>query len=101
MLVSPFYEERLYLIESTATQRQTKEPAPDEFLSDDEVDVTMDMLIAQARPDERVKLNALDREDRRALARTYRAQRRDMDPSPLAHDKPGARPFKVKQHKRA
>lgn len=27
MLVSPFYEERLYLIESTATQRQTKEPA--------------------------------------------------------------------------
>jgi hypothetical protein len=81
--------------------RQTTEPAPDDVLPDDDVDATMARLIDQARPDERAKLNALDDAGRRALVATYQSQNRDDEPSPLEPDKPGERPRKVKQPKRA
>lgn len=38
---------------------------------------------------------------RRALVATYHSQNLDDEPSPLEPDKPGERPRKVKQHKRA
>jgi hypothetical protein len=81
--------------------RQTTEPGPDQVLPDDDVDATMARLIDQARPDERAKLNALDDAGRRALVATYLSQNLDDEPSPLKPDKPGDRPGKVKQYKRA
>lgn len=81
--------------------RQTTEPAPENVLPDDDVDATMARLIDQAKPDERAKLNALDDAGRRALVATYQSQNLDDEPSPLKPDKPGERPRKVKQHKRA
>lgn len=81
--------------------RQTTEPAPDDVLPDDDVDATMARLIDQAMPDERAKLNALDDAGRRALVAAVQAHNLDDEPSPLESDKPGERPRKVKQHKRA
>jgi hypothetical protein len=81
--------------------RQTTEPAPDDVVSDDEVNATMARLIDQARPDERAKLNALDDAARRELARMVRSQTLNNEPSPLESDKPGERSRRVKQYKRA
>ncbi len=81
--------------------RQTTEPAPDDLLPDDDIQATMARLIDQAKPDERAKLNALDDAGRRALVATYQSQNLDDELSPLEPDKPGARPRKVLQHKRA
>lgn len=81
--------------------RQATEPAPDDVLPDDDVDATMARLIDQAKPAERAKLNALDDAGRRALVATCQSQNLDDEPSPLEPDKPGVRPRKVKQHKRA
>jgi hypothetical protein len=81
--------------------RQTTEPAPDDFLPDDDVDATMRWLIEQAKPDERAKLNVLDDAGRRALVAEFQAQNLDAEPSPLEPDNPSKRPWKVKEFKRA
>ena len=61
----------------------------------------MARLIDQARPDERAKLNALDNAGRRELVAMYQSQNLDDEPSPLARNKPGDWPLKVRQHKQA
>lgn len=81
--------------------RQTTEPAPDDVLPDDDVDAVMARLINHASPEDRAKLNALDDASRRELVATYHSHNLDNEPSPLEPDKPGERPRKVKQHKRA
>lgn len=80
---------------------RSTEPAPDDVLSDDDVDATMARLINQARPDERAQLNALDEAGRRALVAQCQSQMLDDEPSPLKPDTPGERPRKVMHHKRA
>jgi len=82
-------------------RRQTTEPAPDDVLSDDDVDATMARLIDKAKPTERAKLNALDDAGRRALVATCHAQNLDDEPSPLEPNQPGEPSRKVKHHKRA
>lgn len=79
--------------------RQTTEPDPSEVLPDDDVETVMAKLIDQAKPGEREKLNAMNAKERRALAKTYLEQARDVEPSPLDGDAPGRR-RQVKQHKR-
>jgi hypothetical protein len=80
--------------------RQSREQPPSEVLLDDEVDAVMNRLIKQAAPDELAKLNAMDRAGRRALAATYLAQTRDLEPNPLDPERPDERPRKVRHHKR-
>lgn len=80
---------------------QTKEPAPDDVLTDDDVDAVMARLIDQAKPDERAMLNAMNDAERRELVATCQAQNLDDEPSPLEPDKPGERSRLVRQHKLA
>jgi len=53
---------------------QTTEATPDDYLSDDDVDTAMALLIDQAAPEERARLNALDDAGRRALVAACEAQ---------------------------
>jgi len=84
----------------TAERQQTSEPAPDDVLPDDDVDVLMACLIDEAKPEERAILNALDHHGRRRMAVTYQSQCRDREPSPLVPNNPHQRTLNVKQHKR-
>jgi hypothetical protein len=81
--------------------RQTAEPAPDDFLPQDDVDATIARLIEHANADERAKLNALDDAGRRKLVATYHAHNMDEERSPMEPDKPGERVRKVTYRKRA
>lgn len=82
------------------TARQRTEAAPDDYLPDDEVDTVFAILLDKAKPTERAKLNALNDEGRRALAKAYQEQNYDHEPSTVIQDEPGGRPQRVKQHKR-
>ena len=74
--------------------RQSVEPDPADVLPTSEVDDVMAMLIQEAKPNERAKLNAMGPDERRKLAVAYRSQEKDSEPSPLTD---GLR--KVKAHK--
>ena len=52
-------------------------PGPADVLPDDDVDRIMARLIEQAKPEERARINGMDDNQRRELARTYLAQDRD------------------------
>lgn len=80
---------------------QSTELAPDSFLPDDDVDATMDRLIAQAKPAEREKLTALDSTGRRKMAALVLQHERDTEPSPLGTNQLGKGPPKPRQYKRA
>lgn len=79
---------------------QITERAPDDYLPNDDVDIAMDRLIQQARPEEQVKLNDLNNDERRELAAQYYAQNLDEEPSSVEPDMPSGSPRKVKQHRR-
>jgi hypothetical protein len=84
-----------------ANTRQTKEPAPDDVLLDEDMDATFAKLIDQAKPAHREQLNAMPHSQRRELVKAYLSQNLDDEPSPLDNRKPGERSRKVKQYKRA
>ena len=80
---------------------QTKEPAPDDYLPDDDMEIVLAELRDQVTPEERARLDDLDDAERRALVAEYQAQNLDDEPSPLEPDTPGQRPREVRHHKRA
>lgn len=80
--------------------RQTKELAPDDVLLDDERDAALSQLMDK-HPETRAEVNAMSDDDKARTARLWIEQRADSEPSPLEPDKPGGRPRKVQQHKRA
>ena len=58
---------------------QSTEPAPDDLLTGDDVDIVMAWLIDQAGPVERAELHALDDAGRRAAVVAYQARGRDVE----------------------
>ncbi len=81
--------------------QQTTEPSPSDVLPEDDVETAMNLLIQNAKPKERARLNALNDDERRSLVATLNEQNLDQELSPLEPDKPGKRPRTVKQHKLA
>jgi hypothetical protein len=62
---------------------QGREIDPSEYLPDDEVDATFARLLGEAPETDRAKLNALNPDERRKVAKLYLDQKKDDEPSPL------------------
>jgi hypothetical protein len=82
------------------TVAQAKERAPDDVLLDEDVDIVMNRLIQEARPEERARLNAMNQDDRRELVSCFLSQDRDSEPSPVQSGGPGQQSRGVRCHKR-
>jgi hypothetical protein len=76
---------------------RTADPA--DYVPEDEVNAALAKLIDEAPDKERAKINSLDEEDQRRLARVYVAQQKDDEPSPLQDDPPLKKPRPVREYK--
>ena len=72
---------------------------PSDVLPNDDIDIVMRRLIEEAEPEERARLNEMNKDEKRELVKVYYEQHRDLEPSPLEDDATGRKPRKVVQHK--